>query len=271
MYLEKNSIDNWDYNESVKQVKPMVMSWRNLTVEIARELYLAREALSRKRSYSPKTLKTLTNVSNDTFDDYIRDIGLKRMTVHRWLERYVPEEDKLLTPEELAARKKIEAREKQNEAVAIRNRISEYRKKGEKPADWDNKTEIEYNKKIKEEQERKARAEKTRERIEEEAQERIDRQEEEEAKRERINTESDMLSEAVDYYMGEQKKREEFKQRIRLSQTGEKDVFIDALMDYLEELENDSRRIEACQNIIKVCKTIAVELQRDGNGRNKVD
>jgi len=266
MYLEKNSIENWDYNESVNKVRPMVINWKNITADIVRELYRARQVLdSRGRNQGDQ------NVPNGTFSQYLNDVGLARSTVHRWLERYLPEEDKVLTPEELEERKKIEARAKQNEAVAIQNRISEYRKKGEKPADWDNKTEIEYNKKIKEEQERKARAEKTRERIEEEAQERIDRQEEEEAKRERINTESDMLSEAVDYYMGEQKKREEFKQRIRLSQTGEKDVFIDALMDYLEELENDSRRIEACQNIIKVCKTIAVELQRDGNGRNKVD
>jgi hypothetical protein len=33
------------------------------------------------------------------------------------------------------------------------------------------------------------------------------------------------------------------------------------ILDYLEGLENDSRRIEACYNIIKVCKRIAVELQ----------
>jgi hypothetical protein len=39
------------------------------------------------------------------------------------------------------------------------------------------------------------------------------------------------------------------------------DPFQDAIMDYLEGLENDSRRIEACHNIIKVCKRIAAELQ----------
>jgi hypothetical protein len=32
-------------------------------------------------------------------------------------------------------------------------------------------------------------------------------------------------------------------------------------LDYLETLENDSRRIEACHNIIKICKHIAAELQ----------
>ena len=59
-----------------------------------------------------------------------------------------------------------------------------------------------------------------------------------------------------------EQKRQTFKEQIRVSQAGETDTFIDALMDYLEELDSDNRRIEACQNIIKVCKNIAVELQQ---------
>jgi len=45
-----------------------------------------------------------------------------------------------------------------------------------------------------------------------------------------------------------------------LSQQGEKDPFIDALMDYLEELDDDNRRIEACNNVIKVARNIAAQL-----------
>jgi hypothetical protein len=37
--------------------------------------------------------------------------------------------------------------------------------------------------------------------------------------------------------------------------------FEDSLNDYLDILENDRRRIEACHNIIKICKRIAAELQ----------
>jgi hypothetical protein len=37
--------------------------------------------------------------------------------------------------------------------------------------------------------------------------------------------------------------------------------FEDSLNEYLDILENDSRRIEACHNIIKICKRIAAELQ----------
>ena len=49
--------------------------------------------------------------------------------------------------------------------------------------------------------------------------------------------------------------------------TGKDDPFIDAILDYLDELEDDNRRIEACYNIIKLVKGgIAVDLQRGQNG-----
>jgi hypothetical protein len=60
------------------------------------------------------------------------------------------------------------------------------------------------------------------------------------------------------------KKRIDFKERIRISHEGKNDPFIDAIMDYLETLSDDNRRIEACYNIIKVCKGIANQLQGKG-------
>ena len=39
------------------------------------------------------------------------------------------------------------------------------------------------------------------------------------------------------------------------------DPFQNAILDYLEELADDNRRIEACYNIIKICKEIANSLQ----------
>jgi hypothetical protein len=65
----------------------------------------------------------------------------------------------------------------------------------------------------------------------------------------------------LDQHIETEKKRTEFKEKIRLSADGMKDPFQDALMDYLNGLENDNRRIEACYNIIKICKKVAVELQ----------
>ena len=62
--------------------------------------------------------------------------------------------------------------------------------------------------------------------------------------------------------INEQEKRSTFKESIRLSFDGKNSPFIDALIDYIEGLEDDNRRIEACYNIIKVTKNITKELQR---------
>lgn len=44
--IEKPKIpEKWDYNESVKQIKSVIYKWKSLTVELAQELYIAREKL----------------------------------------------------------------------------------------------------------------------------------------------------------------------------------------------------------------------------------
>ena len=53
-----------------------------------------------------------------------------------------------------------------------------------------------------------------------------------------------------------------WKEKIRLSDNGKDDAFMDAIIDYLDTLENDTRRIEACNNIIKICRNVSVELQK---------
>jgi len=81
----------WNYEISVEKVRPLILCWKNLTVEIVRELYKAREALSRTRPGA--------NVPNGTlreWREYLEDIGLPKSTAHRWLERYDPEADCLL-------------------------------------------------------------------------------------------------------------------------------------------------------------------------------
>jgi CHASE3 domain sensor protein len=67
---------------------------------------------------------------------------------------------------------------------------------------------------------------------------------------------------AADSFIQQTQKKEEWKEKIRLSDCGKEDAFMDAIIEYMETLENDTRRIEACNNIIKICRNISVELQR---------
>jgi hypothetical protein len=171
----------------------------------------------------------------------------------------------------------IERQQKQTEEQRAQERIREYRETGVKPDGWRRGTDdklledsrqqeqrskdmrrraAELNEKIREEEARKAEEER---RITEER---------EKAERERLEAESQRPS---GFWINEEilaevqvsaSKRTEFKERIRISDSGSSDPFIDALMDYLEELPDDNRRIEACYNVIKVARGIAAELQR---------
>lgn len=151
--------------------------------------------------------------------------------------------------------KQLEHQEKQTEQERKRQLISEYRKTGIKPDSWDRALDYEYEKQEKE-------------RIKRE--EEIARQEDERKKRANERAERDhaedlfheTLFNATDEIINESKKRNEWKEKIRLSDSGKEDAFQNAIIDYLETLENDNRKIEACQNIIKICRNISVKLQR---------
>jgi len=159
----------------------------------------------------------------------------------------------------------LEAQKKQTETQKAYNRVAEFRKTGVKPEGWRQHTD---DKLLKEEQERDNRIEAVKRKSLERKREKEKEQAEWDARRaeskriiEEATAETEILTDFLSKKIEVDRKREEFKTKIRLSADGMKDPFQDAILDYLEGLENDSRRIEACYNIIKVCKRIAVELQ----------
>lgn len=176
-------------------------------------------------------------------------------TASRWM-RCFEHKNKLINVNSLqeAYRKveQIETVEKQTEDQKARKRVEEFRKTGAKPKGWRRGTD---DKLAKKEQNRQRQFDKAKERVKADRKKWAEQSSAE-------STEDALFDEAVTQLTEHTAKRQAFKERIRLSQAGESDAFIDALMDYLGELESDNRRIEACQNIIKVCRNIATELQR---------
>jgi hypothetical protein len=154
----------------------------------------------------------------------------------------------------------IESREKQTEEQKAQQRVKEYLKTGNKPEGWRRGTD---DKLAEEEKRRDERIEQEKEKMRIAGEKQAAEKQRREEMRQEDKFADEMLRKAAENVTQNMNKRRAFKERIRLSQSGESDAFIDALMDYLEELESDNRRIEACQNIIKVCRNIAAELQRD--------
>lgn len=79
----------WNYEESIIRVKPLVYKWKNITVDVAQELYVAREKLARVGN------PNFTIGSNDpiakTWTQYCREIGIEKATANRWLAQFYPE------------------------------------------------------------------------------------------------------------------------------------------------------------------------------------
>ncbi len=93
-------ITTWNYDESVKRVSEKVQEWKavslkksTLTADICKDLYEAREELDSRGNNQ-------WNVPNGTtqkgWREYLEEVGLAKSTVHRWLEYYEPQEQRLL-------------------------------------------------------------------------------------------------------------------------------------------------------------------------------
>lgn len=153
----------------------------------------------------------------------------------------------------------LEAQQKLTKEERERKLISEYRKTGKKPDGWTR--DLDYR--IKKDAEAEKRQ---KERVEKEFKEREKRAEE--YKKTTTQTDElltglgDALREAAVTLGAKHQERQTWKEKIRLSADGKESAFMDAIIDYMETLENDNRRIEACNNIIKICRNISVELQR---------
>lgn len=57
--------DDWDYDKSVKKVRGFVYKWKNMTEDILRELYIAREKLRTKGGRPKKHVANATSLSGD--------------------------------------------------------------------------------------------------------------------------------------------------------------------------------------------------------------
>jgi len=81
--LEKS---DWDYDKSVKKVRQLVVNWKNISIEIMRELYIARQKLS---AQGRRTDLQLSYKSNKvSWNQYLDDVGLNYHNVRRWLQKY---------------------------------------------------------------------------------------------------------------------------------------------------------------------------------------
>lgn len=120
------TLRTWNYDEAVAKARPMVTAWSKATMELFRELYIAREALSRRGGSRDPNAPTWT--------DFCADIGYTRQSINAKLKYFVPAElsqdgkDGFLPPAVQPSKADMEA--------ASLARIAQFRSTGIRPPEW---------------------------------------------------------------------------------------------------------------------------------------
>jgi hypothetical protein len=243
-----NHITEWNYEQSVNKSKKLFISWKNITSEFIEELYNARKTLS-----SSGQRNDLVPNGTRSWTGYLKDVGIARTTAHRWLERYIPEERKLLTLEEYKEKKEYIQKEKESKEKDQKRKLYFREKYNTLPENWNDDDEKQWVKFQKEEKERD-------ERIRQLKKESIKTQQEKENRQNETSRLFDEVKRGIEYFTNTEMEKQEELKKLRISNQNGHILIV--IADYISGLNNDNERIEECQNIIKYCKRKAVDLQK---------
>jgi len=192
------------------------------------------------------------------FLPWVEGLPISQQTTSNYMRLY-NHSNKLLNIGNLQeAYKQIESfehQQKQTEEQRKRSMIAEYRKTGIKPDGWDRSLDYVIQKDKEQAERQKAELEKI-------EQERQKRKEEREQQQQAQDIFSSVLEKATNEIFEKHAEKEQWQDKIKLSDNGKDNAFMDAIIEYLDTLDDDNRRIEACYNIIKICKNIAITLQQ---------
>lgn len=245
------------------------------TADIKRELAELNQSLKMTVRKAIRIGQLLTEqkefVGHGRFGSWLAEkfvMDLSERTARRYMALYEYRDKTAILSDLHAAYQQIEtleAQEKQSKEERERRMIAEYRRTGTKSAEWDRALDYRLKKD-------EAAAAKQRERVEREFRDREERVKQyKRAEGEKPALFSDALKVATETIIAQHEERQSWKEKIRLSDGGKEDAFMDAIIDYLETLPDDNRRIEACSNIIKICRNISVELQKGKLATNPDD
>ena len=245
-----------DIIELANNLKTKIKTWGGLTIEIVSGIYTARDLYNGKGN---NQYSIVPNGTIQSFESFLKYIELPKRTAYNWLERYEPEKMKLLTDDELENKKQEENKRKQKEFEEQSKRVREYRQTGKKPEGWNERDDQARIKKEQGDADFEKRKTETFERRKKEFEERQTAKQEESKKH---DVETENLLTGL-HKMGEAlQEKQRLLDKMRLTGNNAKEPIYDALFEYLIGL-GESQRLEACHNIIKFCKTIASELQKE--------
>jgi hypothetical protein len=240
--------NNWDYDISIKTIKPKINNWKINTLEIIQELWIARNNLKNQGFRSDLT----SSGNGKGWIEYLKEIGLSKTVVYDYLERYIPEQNKLLTYEELQDKKRKDIENKKSEEQKKQEARIKQVREDDKEFEYNYNHKIDTNYPEKDKDDRWKRFKRTKDFIESEK-ERIKKIDETKIDSEKI------FEDLNGYFKNQQKQLDE---RVKYnSKVKDLNTLYDVIEDYLTGV-NNTQKLECYNNIIKYCRNKANELHR---------
>jgi hypothetical protein len=250
-----NELINFNPEQSAEKIKNLWNQRQAISLEIVSELYKAKEFYSGKGSnqHSKKGNELIIGTYNQliTFKDYLEYIGLYQGKVYQWFDRYIPQENKLLSWKEFQEKKQIEIESKKSDE----QKKIELRKKEmiEEIKEFEDLYKVDYQYEYEDiqKQNRWISFKRTKDFIRNE--------------KEKNNSKEPSLSNKINDLLDGIQENEHIKESIK-SKIGmtinDESKFIEALQEYLDTLDSDNIKLEALHNIIKFCKLKINEYQK---------
>ncbi|WP_147615889.1 hypothetical protein [Treponema pectinovorum] len=132
----QQEIDTWTLEEAVVQIKPKVEQLKTVSLEVARALFIAHQALAQRGGD-----RRSEDAQTSGFCDFLSLVGLSKKTAYLWLKLYSPQEDRVRDPEELRLEKSANPQIADDERES---RLAHAMATGERLAGWTQIDEAEY-------------------------------------------------------------------------------------------------------------------------------
>lgn len=123
------AVASWSWDAAVERARPLVARWTQANVELYRELYIAREVLSRRGS----AYKRIEGVPVKTWQDFCAEIGYTRQAVNARLKNFVPAELSATGKDMFLIEEKPSKADREARSLV---RIESFRRTGVYPDDW---------------------------------------------------------------------------------------------------------------------------------------
>ena len=122
------AVESWNYEQAVERTIPKVLKWTDASMDLFRELYLAREALTRNGGDRKRE-----GQYQKTWSDFCNDIGYTRQTVNAKLKNFVPAE---LSDSGKDCFKIEHTLSKEDRDAISAAKVSQFKLTGQRPEGW---------------------------------------------------------------------------------------------------------------------------------------